>query len=104
MAEIVRSTIPAAALASPDALAAWVLTLLDEIYSGQSLVREAPGIDNPVAAVGEFKDLDRIYRLTARVNIRLAPGYQASPAPIWENVVPIALFATPTAWLDSTIA
>lgn len=98
MAAIVRSEIPDAALASPDALAAWILTLLDEIYGGQSLVREAPGIDNPVAAVGEFKDLDRIYRLTARVNLRLAAGYNAAVVPIWQSIVPIALFDTPAAW------
>lgn len=98
MAAIVRAEIPDAALASPDALAAWVFTLLDEIYDGQNLVREAPGVSNPVVAVGEFKDLDRVYRLTARLNLRLAPGYQASLAPIWENVLPVGLFETPPAW------
>ncbi len=98
MSAVIRSEIPAAALNSPDALAVWVLTLLDEIYDGQDLVREAPGVANPVVAVGEFKDLDRVYRLTARVNIRLAPGYQASILPIWANVIPVADFATPPAW------
>lgn len=98
MAAIIRSEIPDAALSSPDALAAWVLTLLDEIYAGQNLVREAPGVSNPAISVGEFKDLDRVSRLTARVNLRVAPGYQASTAPIWENVLPIALFDTPPAW------
>lgn len=98
MAAIVRAEIPDAALSSPDALAAWVLTLLDEIYDGQNLVREAPGIDNPVIAMGEFKDLNRIYRLTGRVNLRLIPGYQASNLPIWENITPVALFDIPPAW------
>lgn len=98
MAAIIRSEIPDAALASPDALAAWVITLLDEVYDGQNLVREAPGVSNPVISVGEYKDLDRIYRLTGRINLRLEPGYQASTSPIWENILPIALFDTPPAW------
>lgn len=98
MAAIIRTEIPGAALASPDALACWVLTLLDEIYDGQDLVREAPGVANPLIAVGEFKDLDRIYRLTARLNLRLAPGYQASTLPIWANILPVENFATPPAW------
>jgi hypothetical protein len=99
MAIINRAEIPDAALLSPDALVAWGLTLLDEIYDGQNLVREAPGVSNPIIAVGEYKDMDRIYRLTGRVNLRLAPGYQASTSPIWENVIPIALFDTPPGWL-----
>lgn len=98
MAAIDRNEIPDAALLTPDALCAWVMTLLDEIYGAQNLVREAPGVDNPVIAVGEFKDLDRVYRLTGRVNLRLAPGYAASPLPIWENVLPVALLPTPPAW------
>ncbi len=98
MSAVIRSEIPVAALASPDALAVWVLTLLDEIYDGQDLVREAPGVANPLIAVGEYKDLDRVYRLTGRVNIRLAPGYQASTLPIWANVIPVADFAVPPAW------
>jgi hypothetical protein len=98
MSAVIRSEIPDAALASPDSLAAWILTMLDEIYDGQDLVREAPGIANPLIAVGEFKDLDRIYRLTARCNLRLVPGYQASSLKIWENVIPVADLAVPTAW------
>jgi hypothetical protein len=98
MSAVIRAEIPDAALTSPDALAVWVLTLLDEIYDGQDLVREAPGTANPIVAVGEFKDLDRVYRLTARMNMRLSPGYQASNLPIWENVLPVADFAVPPAW------
>lgn len=98
MAAIVRAEIPNAALSSPDAMAAWCLTLLDEIYDGEDLVREAPGVNNPVIAVGEYKDLDRVYRLTGRVNLRLAPGYQASNVPIWENIIPVNNFAIPPAW------
>lgn len=102
MVAILRNEIPDAALASPDALAVWVLTLLDEIYDGQSLVREAPGVSNPVVAVGEFRDLDRIPRLTFRANLRLSPGYSASNLPIWGNVLPVALFDTPPAWKKLT--
>jgi hypothetical protein len=98
MSAVIRAEIPDNALNSPDALAAWILTMLDEIYDGQDLVREAPGVANPVVAVGEYKDLDRIYRLTGRVNLRLSPGYQADNSPIWESITPIADFATPPAW------
>jgi hypothetical protein len=98
MAAVVRSEIPDAALVSPDALCAWVMTMMDEIYDGEDLVREAPGVSNAAVSVGEYRDLNRIYRLTGRVNIRLAPGYQASNLPIWENVLPIALQDIPPAW------
>jgi hypothetical protein len=101
MAIINRTQIPDAALLSPDALVAWGLTLLDEIYDGQNLVREAPGVSNPVAAVGEYKDMDRVYRLTGRVNLRLMSGYQSSSYPIWENIVPIGLYDIPPGWLKA---
>lgn len=101
MAAIVRSEIPDAALSSPDHLAAWVLTMLDEVYDGQSLVREAPGVSNPPVVNGEFKDLDRVYRLTSRVNLRLAPGYAARLRPVWESIIPIAPVDVPPAWKKS---
>ena len=101
MAAINRAEIPDAALNSMDALSAWIETAMDEAYAGQSLVREAPNVSNPPIVIGEFKDLDGIYRLSSRSNLRLAPGYQASRSPIWENVIPIANLELPLAWRKS---
>lgn len=98
MAAIIRAEIPDEALESQDALACWILTMLDEIYDGQSLVREAPGVSNPVVANGDYRDLDRILRFSSRVNLRLIPGWQADPRPLWEKIIPVAPLEVPPAW------
>lgn len=98
MSAILRAEIPDEALESMDALIAWAATGAEEAYSDLPDVREAVGVSNPPIAAGEFKDLDRFYRLSVRVNLRLASGYQASSNPIWEDVIPLANRSLPQAW------
>lgn len=95
---ILRADIPEAALSSIDSLCVWALAAAEEMYNGQDLVREAVGVTNPVVVVGEYKDLDRYYRYSGRVQFRLASNYQSTSNQIWKDVIPIASIALPPAF------
>jgi hypothetical protein len=95
---ILRTDIPDEALDSIDALCVWTLTAIEEMYSGQDLIREAESVVNPVILIGEYKDLDGYYRLSARVQLRLSANYQSTASQIWTDIIPIAPIALPPAF------
>jgi hypothetical protein len=99
MAAIDRARIPDAALLSPEALACWIVSMMDEMYAAAPLVRETIGLTSSAITVGEFRDLDRTPRLSFRCNIPLKADYKASVLPIWATVEQIENVTLPVAYL-----
>ena len=101
MPAIDRTKIPDSALTDICNLISWACSAAEVMYQAEVLVRETPNVSAPAVVVGIFKDLDRVPRFSARVNLPLDNNYNLANLPVWGSIQPVANIAVPAQFLKA---